>query len=90
MLDHQSWISIPTKEARGQYLSVQLSHTYWLMMPLMLWIQISIALIGMVKKPSVEPIALAKRWGITPQKNQKTIQVKMQRDIKTMIDPLLL
>ena len=34
--------------------------------------QIIIALIGMFKKPSVQPIVLAKRWGITPEKTQKT------------------
>ena len=33
MLDHQSQISIHATVARGQYLSEQLSHTHWLMMP---------------------------------------------------------
>ena len=51
-------------------------------------IQISIALIGMVRKPSVEPIILAKRWGITPEKAQKTIQAAMQRGSKTMLNPI--
>ena len=37
-------------------------------------ILISIALNGTARKPSVEPIVLAKRWGITPEKAQKTIQ----------------
>ena len=31
-------------------------------------IHISIALIGTVRKPSVEPIVLAKRWDSTPEK----------------------
>ena len=53
-------------------------------------IQISIALIGMVRKPSVDPIVLAKRWGIAPEKAQKTIQVTMQKQIWTMLHPLLL
>ena len=51
--------------------------------------QISIALIGMVGKPSVEPIVLAKRLGITPEKAQKTIQATMQRRIRAMPHPLL-
>ena len=36
-------------------------------------IQTSIALIGTVRKLSIDPIALAKRWGITLEKAQKTI-----------------
>ena len=35
-------------------------------------IQISVALVGMVRKPWAEPIVLAKRWVITPEKAQKT------------------
>ena len=53
-------------------------------------IQISIELISMVRKPSVELIVLAKRWGITPEKAQKTIQATTQRGIRTMFHPLLL
>ena len=52
-------------------------------------IQISIAMISTVGKPSIEPIVLAKRWGITPEKGQTTIQVTMQRGIRTMLHPLL-
>ena len=47
-------------------------------------IQISIGLIGMVRKPSIEPIVLAKRWGITPEKDQKTIQAMTQKGIRTI------
>ena len=54
-------------------------HTWWLMMLQMLWIMIScncivssdsdqLSLIGTVRNPSIEPIVLAKRWGITPEK----------------------
>ena len=41
-------------------------------------IQISIALIDAVKKPSVDPL-------IIPEKAQKTIQATMQREIRTML-----
>ena len=44
-------------------------------------IQISVALIAMVRKPSIEPVDFAKRWGITPEKAQKTIQATMQREL---------
>ena len=52
-------------------------------------IQISTVLIGMVQKSSAEPIVFAKRWGITPEKAQKTIQATTQRRIWTMLHPLL-
>ena len=52
-------------------------------------IQISIVLIGMVRKPSIDLIVLAKRWGITPEKAQKTIQATTQRGIRTMLHPSL-
>ena len=52
-------------------------------------IQISIALIGTVRKPSVELIVLAKRWGATSEKAQKTIQAIMQKGIRAMLPPLL-
>ena len=52
-------------------------------------VQISIALIDMVRKPSLEPIVFAKRWGITPEKAQKTIQATTLRGIKTMLHLLL-
>ena len=45
-------------------------------------IQISIALIGTVRKPAVENIVLAKRWGITFEKDEKTTQATMQREIR--------
>ena len=52
-------------------------------------IQISTGLTGIVSKPSVEPIVLAKRWGITPEKAQNTIQATTQRGIRTMLHTLL-
>ena len=52
-------------------------------------IQISIVLIGIVRKPSVEPSVSAKRWRITPEKVQKTIQATMQIWIRTMLHSLL-
>ena len=52
-------------------------------------IQISIALIGMVRELSIEPILLAKRWGIILEKAQKNIQATAQREIRTMLHPLL-
>ena len=52
-------------------------------------IQISIMLRGTVTKPSLNPIVLAKRWGINPEKAQKTIQATMQRGIMTIFHPSL-
>ena len=46
-------------------------------------------MVGMVRKPSVERIVLAKRWGITLEKAQKTIQATTQRRIRAMVHPLL-
>ena len=43
----------------------------------------------MVRKLSVEPIVLARRWDITPEKAHKTIQATMQREIQTMLQPSL-
>ena len=37
-------------------------------------IQITMSLIGTVRKPVIEPIFLAKRWSITPEKAEKTIK----------------
>ena len=48
-------------------------------------IQISMVLIGMVRKLSIDPIVLVKCWGITPKKAQKTIQATTQRDIWTKL-----
>ena len=44
----------------------------------------------MVTNPSIEPIVLAKRCDITPEKAQKTIQATSQRGIRNMLNPLLL
>ena len=52
-------------------------------------IQICQTLIGMVRKPLEEPIVLAKRWGIAPEKAQKTIQATTQRVIRNMLHPLM-
>ena len=52
-------------------------------------IQISIALIGTIRKASTEPIVFANRWGITPEMAEKTILVTMQREIRTMLHPSL-
>ena len=102
MLEHQGQISIPATAARGQVnFSAVVSYSLTcdatdvldndnLATALSAQIQISIALIGMVKKPSVQPSVLAKRWGIRPEKAQKIIQVTMHRGIRTMLHPLLL
>ena len=53
-------------------------------------IQIRIMLIGMVRQLSMEPINLAKRWGITSEKAQNTIQATSQKGIRTMLHPSFL
>ena len=45
-------------------------------------IQISIELIGMVRKPSIEPTVLSNKWGITPENAQKTIHATTQKWIR--------
>ena len=92
MLDHQGQISIPTTAARGQVLvSAVISYSladddtdvmdnHNPATALEAQIQISILLIGMVRKLSIDPIVLAKRWGITPEKAQKTIKQNSERD----------
>ena len=52
-------------------------------------IQVSIMLSSMSRELPVEPIVLAKWWGITLQKGQKTIQTITQNRILTMLHPLL-
>ena len=101
MLDHQVQISIPTTVERGPtFVSAVVSYSLGydatdvmdndnLATALPAQIQISIALIGTVRKLSVGLIVLAKRWGITPEKAQKTIQATMQKGIRTMLHPLL-
>ena len=75
--------SVSLMQQGDHYMSMQLSLSHWFIMSLMLWIsafeqsakiQISIVLINMVRKPSMEPIVLALRWGITPVIAQKTIK----------------
>ena len=101
MLDHSGQISIPVTTARGPvFVSAVVSYSLTynaadvmdndnLVSALEAQIQLSIALIGMIRKPSIDTIVLAKRWDITPEKAQKTIQAKTQRGISTMLHPLL-
>ena len=101
MLNHQGQISIPATAARGPvFVSAVVSYSLAynaavamdndnLATALEAQIQISMVLIGMVRKPSIDPIVLVKRWGIAPEKAQKTIKVTAQRGIRTMIHPLL-
>ena len=72
MLDHQGQISIPTTAARGPaFVSTIVSYSLAydaadamdndnFATALETQIQISIVLIGMVRKPSIDPIVLAK------------------------------
>ena len=86
MLDHQDQISISVTVARGlvfvnslilyslAYHAADVIDNDNLTTALSAQIQVSTALIGMVRKPSVEPIVLGKQWGITPENAKKTIQ----------------
>ena len=90
MLDHRGQISIPTIAARGPvFVSTVVSYSLVydaadvmdndnLATALEAQIQTSVVLIHTVRKPSIDPIVLAKRWGITPEKAQKTIQATTQ------------
>ena len=101
MLDHQGQISIPATVARGPaivstvvsyllaYDATNIIDNDNLVSALEAQIQISIELIGTVRKRSIDPIVLAKRWGIFPEKVQKTIQATTYRGIRTMLHPLL-
>ena len=98
---HPDLISIPTTVSRRPvYVSAVISYSLAydgtdvtdndnLATVLSAQIQISI-LIGMVRKWTIEQIVLVKRWGITPEKAQKTIQATTKRGIWTMPHPLLL
>ena len=89
MIDHQGQISIPATVAREPvHISTIISYSLAydatdvmdnddLAAALSAQIQISIVLIGMVRKHSVELIVLDERWGITFEKAQKTIQATM-------------
>ena len=93
MLDHQGQISTPTTATVSYSLSydaVDVMDNDYLALALKAQIQISMALIGMVRRPSKDLIVLAKRWGITPDKAQKTFQATTQRGIRTMLHPSLL
>ena len=99
MINHQGQISIPATAARGPifvstvvlyslaYDASDVMDNDNLATALESQIQISMVLIGTVRKPSVEPIILAKRWGITPEKAEKTIQATTQRGSRTMLNP---
>ena len=101
MLHHWSQISIPATAASGSiYVSTVILYSLAydatdvmdydnLATALPAQIQISIALIGMVRKPAIEPIVLAKQWIITPDEAQKTIQATTQWGIRTMLHPSL-
>ena len=79
-LDHQGQINIPATGARGPVLvsTVDLYSLAYDANDVMdngnctqIWI--SLALIGTVIKPSIDLTVLAERWGITSEKDQKTI-----------------
>ena len=101
MLDHQGQIRIPATASKGPiYVSTVVLHSLVydatvvmdngnLGIALESQIQICIVLIGMIRTPSIEPIVSSKRWDITPEKAQKTIQDTLQRWIRTMLHPLL-
>ena len=90
MLDHQDQINIPARVTKGPifvstavsyslaYIAADVMDNDRLEPVLPAQIQISIALIDTVRKLSVEPIVLVKRWGITPEKAQKTMQATPQ------------
>ena len=92
MVDNQGQISIPVTAARGSSAVVSYSLADDATdvvddsnLATETQIQISIALIGTIRKLSIDPIVLVKRWGITPEKTQKTIQATTQRWIRTML-----
>ena len=101
MLDHRGQISIPATAARGPvFASAVVSYSLAydaadfvdndnLATELEAQIQNSIALIGTIRKPSIDLIVFAKRWGFIPVKAQKNIQVTTQRGIMTMLHTLL-
>ena len=96
MINHQGQISISAKVPRWPvFISAVVSHSLAcdatnvmdndnLVTALEPQIQISIVLIGTVRKPSIDLIVLAKWWGSTPEKAQKIIQGTTQKGIKTM------
>ena len=79
MIDCQGQISISPKASKGPVIvsavvSYSLAHDATdvldndnLATALEYQIQISIAMIGMVRTSSIEPNVIAKRWGITPE-----------------------
>ena len=94
MVDHQCQISIPKGTSFCQcslaYDTTDVTDNDNLATALSAQILISIVLISTFRKMAIEPIVLAKRWGITPVKDQKNIQATTQRGIRSMLHPLLL
>ena len=102
MLDHQGQIRFTATVATGLVLVSTVISYSWaynaddvmgnnnLTTALSAQIQISVVLICMVRKLSMEPIFLAIRWDISSEKAQKTLQATMQRGIKTILHPSLL
>ena len=94
MLDHDGQISIPSTVARGLvYVSAVVSYSMAYDFPvvtdtdnlateLSAQIQISIALIGIVRKLSIESIVLAKRWGITPEKLRRLFKPQHREGLR--------
>ena len=93
MLDHQGKISIPTMTARGPvFVSTVVSYSLAyhtadvmdndnLVTALEAQIQISIALIGTVRKPSIDSLVLAKRWGITTEKPKSLSNLQLREGL---------
>ena len=82
MVDHQCQISIPKGTSFCQcsltYDTTDVTDNDNLATALSAQILISIVLISTFRKMALEPIVLAKQWGITPVKDQKNIQATTQ------------
>ena len=101
MTNHQEQISIPaTAASEPVFVSAVVSYSLAydasdvmdndnLVTAFESQIWISIVLTGTVRKPSLDPIVLAKQWIITLKKAQKNIQATTQRGIRTILHPLL-
>ena len=98
MLDHQGQITIPSTVATGQvFIDAVISQSLACDAPFVMDNDNLVTpleaqsrmLIGMVRKSSIELIVFAKRWGITPDKVQKSTQATTLRGIGTMLHPLM-
>ena len=86
MLDYLGQISIPATVGRGPvfistvilyslaYDATDVMDDNDLATALSAQIQDSAALIGMVRKPLVEPIVLTKQWGLSPDKDKSQLK----------------